>query len=220
MVIPGRFNGPPTSGNGGYSAGLVASHVDGYLVGARVRLHRPPPLDTELSVQHEDGVRVLHGDDVIATAQRDSVGEVVAPVSHAEAVSASKAYYGFVEHPFPTCFVCGPERQDGLRIFPGRMPDGRTAAPFEVPEDVSPAMVWASLDCPSGWAVPLESRPYVLGEIAVRVDALPEPGDTCVVVAERTGEDGRKGFARSTLYSPTGAVLATARATWVALPTA
>src|SRR5690606_12272751 len=112
MVIPGRFNGPPSSGNGGYSAGLVASHLDGYLAGARVRLHRPPPLDTELTVQIADEVRVLHGDDVVATASRATVDEVVAPVSHAEAVTAAKAYHGFVEHIFPTCYVCGPDRAD------------------------------------------------------------------------------------------------------------
>ncbi len=35
--------------------------------------------------------------------------------------------------------------------------------------------MWAALDCPGGWAVPLEGRPYVLGALAVRVDSLPEP---------------------------------------------
>ncbi|MEV4624044.1 hypothetical protein AB0J74_35700, partial [Asanoa sp. NPDC049573] len=27
------------------------------------------------------------------------------------------------DHPFPTCYVCGPERADGLRIFPGPVGD-------------------------------------------------------------------------------------------------
>ena len=38
------------------------------------------------------------------------------------------AYPGFIEHPFPTCFVCGPRREDGLRHLPGpaaRRPDRR-----------------------------------------------------------------------------------------------
>jgi hypothetical protein len=78
-------------------------------------------------------------------------------------------------------------------------------------------MVWAALDCPGGWTVPLESRAYVLGELAVRVDAVPVPGDACVVVGEMTGEDGRKAYARTTLYGPAGDQLATAQATWLAL---
>jgi hypothetical protein len=41
MIIPARFNGPPGSGNGGYSAGLFAG-------GARCEVtpRVPPPLDT------------------------------------------------------------------------------------------------------------------------------------------------------------------------------
>lgn len=218
MIIAGRYNGPPGSGNGGYSSGLTASYVDGYEAGTQVRLHRPPPLDTELTVRIEDMVRVFAGEDLVASAQPATVADVVPGVDFPTAVEAAKAYRGFVNHPFPTCFVCGPARDDGLAIFPGRLPDGRTAAPFVVPTDVSPAIVWASLDCPGGWAVPLETRPYVLGELAVRIDAVPEPGEECVVVGEMTAEEGRKGFARTTLYSPSGKVLATARATWLSLP--
>ena len=80
-----------------------------------------------------------------------------------------------------------------------------------------PVLVWAALDCPSGWAVPLEARPYVLGRMAVRVVRLPDPGDECVVVGLMTSQNGRKAHSRSTLYSPDGEVLALARATWVAL---
>jgi hypothetical protein len=102
-------------------------------------------------------------------------------------------------------------------LFPGRLADGRTAAPFTVPEDASEVLMWAALDCPGGWAVPQESRAYVLGRIAARVDAVAAPGERCVVVGRMTGEEGRKAYALTTVYSPTGAVLATARATWIAL---
>jgi hypothetical protein len=78
-------------------------------------------------------------------------------------------------------------------------------------------MVWAALDCPGGWSVPLEGRPYVLGRIAARVDALPTPGQRCVVMGTMTGEDGRKAFTVSSLYGPDGDLLATARGTWIAL---
>src|SRR5439155_1527101 len=82
-----------------------------------------------------------------------------------EAMAAAEHYPGFAAHPFPTCYACGPRRPpgDGLRLFPGRLPDGRTAAPWVVPEDIEPAVVWAALDCPGGWSIAVESRPYVLG---------------------------------------------------------
>ncbi len=226
MIISSRFNGPPGTGNGGYTCGLVASHVDNAAYGVRVRLHRPPPLETELDLDTEinvdDGstVRVYAGTDLVAEAGREAVGdEVVAGVPFTEAVTASASYSGLVAHPFPTCFVCGPQREpgDGLRVFPGRLPDGRTAAPFMVPADISPVLVWAALDCPGGWAAPLDARPYVLGQMTARVDSVPAPGDECVVVGEMAGEDGRKAFVRSTLYSPAGEVMATARATWLAI---
>ena len=237
MIIAARFNGPPASGNGGYSAGLFASQLSSptpaeadqrgnasELDGARVlevTLRRPPPLETELTVEPGNPTRLLAGDELIAEAVPSRVAddEVVPPLPLSGARAAVAEYAGFREHPFPTCFVCGPEREpgDGLRIFPGRLPDGRVAAPFEVPAEVSPVLVWAALDCPSGWAVPLETRAYVLGRMAVRVARLPEPGDECVVVGLMTGQDGRKAHSRSTLYSPDGEVLALARATWVAL---
>jgi hypothetical protein len=188
-----------------------------------VTLRRPPPLDVELSARTEDGIlRVFDpGDGLVAEvrpADLDST-EVVPPVSWDEAVAVAASYPGFAVHPFPTCFVCGPERAegDGLRLFPGRLEPGRTAAPFLVPSDIAPEMMWAALDCPSGWAVPLEGRPYVLGRLTARVDALPAPGDQCVVVGEMTGEDGRKAFSLSSLYGADGGLLATARATWIAL---
>ena len=120
--------------------------------------------------------------------------EVVAPVSLGEAVAASASYPGFTTHPFPTCFVCGTERAegDGLRLFPGRLADRRTATPFTVPDDIRPELMWAALDCPGGWAVPLEGRPYVLGRLAARVEALPAPGERCVVMGAMTGEEGAR----------------------------
>ncbi|MGC1212367.1 MAG: hypothetical protein WA890_13995, partial [Micromonospora sp.] len=87
-------------------------------------------------------------------------------------------------------------------------------------EPVVPATVWAALDCPGGWAVIAPGRPYVLGRIAVVVRALPEPGDECVVTGTMVGAEGRKALVHSSLYGPDGALLAYARATWIALPPA
>ena len=44
-----RFNGPPDSGNGGVTCGLLAAHVD--LPVVQITLRKPPPLETDLSVR-------------------------------------------------------------------------------------------------------------------------------------------------------------------------
>ena len=77
-------------------------------------------------------------------------------------------------------------------------------------------MVWAALDCPGGWAVIGAGRPYVLGRIAVHVDQMPEPDDRCVVRGALASAEGRKALVHTTLYGTDGAVLARARATWIA----
>jgi hypothetical protein len=106
-----------------------------------------------------------------------------------------------------------------LRIFPGRVAENATAAPWTVPADVSPATVWAALDCPGGWAVITAGRPYVLGRIAAQVHRVPAPGDRCVVVGALASAEGRKALVHTTLYGPDGVELARARATWIALAT-
>jgi hypothetical protein len=223
MIIPPRFNGPPDSANGGYTAGMLATYVASP-AGAVVTLRQPPPLATPLDVRTAEGViEVYNGDRLIASATPagEPLDAAVPPVTWAAAMTAAESYRGFVTHPFPTCFVCGPERPpgDGLRLFPGRLPDGRTAAPWIVPEDIEPALVWAALDCPGGWASPIDDRPYVLGRMSARVDALPVAGDGCVVMGAMVGEEGRKAHVLSTVYGPDGRVLAVAKATWIAIPT-
>ncbi len=225
MIIDARYNGPADTGNGGYSAGLLATQLSGASAGVEVTLRRPPPLGTELTLRDLDGgLAAFHGDDLIATARPAPLdpGEVVAAVPFGQAAEVSPSYRGFVAHPFPGCFVCGPDRVpgDGLRLFPGLLADGRTATPFVAPADVDPVLVWAALDCPGGWAVPMQARPYVLGRMTASVRATPTPGERCVVMGQMTREAGRKADVRTTLYSGTGAVLAQARATWIAIPAA
>lgn len=233
MIIPARFNGPPGSGNGGYTAGLVAAHLTDsaevaaavHLGGAvEVTLRRPPPLDTPLTVSAGQGaagdtVQVHDGDALVASARADTGDrpDAVPAVPFAAAVEASAGYPGFTAHPFPTCFVCGPDRTDGLALFPGPLPDGRTATPWLVPPDVSPVLLWAALDCPGGWSVLTEGRPYVLGRMTTRVDAVPAPGTQCVITGRHVASEGRKATVLSTLYGPGGDVLALAKATWIAV---
>ncbi|MEH1168587.1 hypothetical protein V6V47_24700 [Micromonospora sp. CPCC 205539] len=214
MRIESRYNGPSGSGNGGWSAGVFASAAGGSGP-VEVTLRRPPPLETALTLTDGE-VRDPAGELVAEVRPAGAVDAVVPPVDRATAVEAATRYPGFVEHPYPECFVCGPSRADGLRIFPGPLPDGRTAAPFRAPEQVTEATVWAALDCPGGWTVLAAGRPYLLGRIAALLTALPAPDDECVVTGALIRLDGRKALVHTSLYGPDGALLGAARATWIA----
>src|SRR3954471_2438917 len=68
IAIPHRFNGPPDSGNGGYSAGRLAVALGGDEP-IEVSLRAPIPIDTEMSGRVGDGgAGLLDGATVIAEA--------------------------------------------------------------------------------------------------------------------------------------------------------
>jgi hypothetical protein len=213
VIIPPRYNGPPGSANGGYACGLISEALGG---GFEVTLLRPPPVGVDLDlVGHE----LRQGDVVIAEARRAPPLDldVPAPVSVEEAEEASKGYPGFQHHAYPTCFTCGPERDDGLRIFPGPVEgrDGLVASPW-TPEEARPEIIWAALDCPGGWAVDdFQREGVMLGRMAAGIRELPRVGERHVVVGWPVGEEGRKRHAGSALYSASGEVLALARSTWI-----
>ena len=162
----------------------------------------------------------LEGGPVAAAVTDLTGGPVAAAVTLAEAEAGASAYPGHVDHPFPGCYVCGPAHPDGLRIFPGPVGVGRTAAPFVAPADSCVPTVWAALDCPGGWAVLAPGRPYLLGRITATVAALPTPGQRHIVVGELVSASGRKAEVRTALYDPHGRLLAAARATWIAIAAA
>ncbi len=216
LTIEGRFNGPKGSANGGYTCGLIAGLLGGR---AEVTLRSPPPLDRPLDVARE-GERLLvrDGDALVAeSAPLEVELDVPKAPSYEEAERASARYPGFEEHAFPTCFVCGPERErgDGLRIFAGPLRDGRVASPW-IPAEVAPEVIWAALDCPGAIAVGYPERgETLLGRFAVEIEQLPRVGERCVVVGWPLGEEGRKLYAGTALFGEDGRQLASARATWI-----
>ena len=247
LLVPRRFCGPPSSGNGGWTAGALAALVPDDCPDNRARswptirvaLRQPPPLDTPMTVSEDDGSTVATvGGAVVARATVVEGRPVtVEPVSAAEARAASASYPGLTSHPFPTCFACGTGRGegDGLRIFPGQVADQdgmtRVAATwsphpsvgedFHAPVDELPraslATTWAALDCVGGWAGDLTERLMVLAGMTARVDALPVIGEEHVVVGLARGQEGRKTFTASTLYDADGRVVACAEHVWVAV---
>lgn len=215
IVIARRYNGPPDSGNGGYACGLLATTAG--IADAEVTLRRPPPLDVPLRV--EDGA-AYDGEHVVATvAPAAGGGSLVPPPfpGYDAAHAARDRYLGLHGHPFPTCYVCGPARDDGLGLHPGAIGDGVVATSWTTPADVTDEVVWAALDCPGAWAfLQNESLPIVLGRLAVTITAPPKPGEPHVVVGwQAAPRDGRKHHAGTALYDQGGTLLATGRATWI-----
>jgi hypothetical protein len=134
LIIPSRYCGPPSSGNGGYSAGLISAYAgdecpeDHALPWppVTVSLLAPPPLEVPMALSQgaDGGVAATYAGAPVLAA-RCSHDEVVdvEPVSPDEARAAMASYAGLTSHPFPTCFSCGTGREpgEGLRIFPGRV---------------------------------------------------------------------------------------------------
>jgi hypothetical protein len=224
IVVAARFNGPPDSGNGGYTCGLVAAAYA--LPRAEVTLRRPPPLDTPLRVE-EDGV--YDAEHLVATAADAAAADDPARPDfpgYDAARGAEQRYAGLRDHPFPTCFSCGPRRPDGLGLAPGPVGDAHVATtwvPHATLADgdgiVETAYVWAALDCPGAWALmQTDEAPIVLGRLAVEITGNVRAGQPHVVSGWRAEErEGRKHYAGTALYDAAGTLLATGRATWVAL---
>lgn len=228
LRIDPRFRGPPTSGNGGYVAGLLARELgDRECV---VTLRRPPPLARDLAVERDGAaVRLVDGEEVVAFAAPAPVAvDVPPPPALAAAIAAQARFTGHDHHIFPGCFVCGPERVagDGLRIFTGRLDTGtgQVAAAW-TPDDslhdpsgaLCPEFIWAALDCPGYFAVQDRSGPAVLGRLGVtRLRPIPAHAPL-IVTGWPIASDGRKHQVGTALHDDQGRLLAAGLATWVSL---
>lgn len=218
------FCGPPASANGGYFVGRVGNLSAQMLT---VRLIQPPPLETELEITElpEGLIELRQGENLIAQgrpAQLDLIPP--APPSYLEAVDASRHYYGFHQHAFPTCFVCGPARPrgDGLRIFAGPVAQREIVAAPWTPDafldrgdgKVKPEFMTAALDCP-GYAAVTRGPLMLLGELTAHVDRCVHIDEPCTVLAWRIASSGRRHIAGSAVFDEDGELCARARAVWI-----
>ncbi len=218
MIVPARFNGPRDSGNGGYTCGLVAAELG--VPSAEVTLRAPPPLETEMTVEREDdSVRVSAGDTLVADGRPAAVDvgdlpDPIAPEEAAEVVAAGRERW-FAGHPFPTCFVCGPDRDDGMDVFPVAH-DGTFVATW-TPREAG--ITWPALDCPTSAPVmnPDKEPPIVLARLAAAIDEEPIVGAPHVLVSWELERDGRKRHSACALFDAQGRALARSRALWIEL---
>ena len=129
-------------------------------------------------------------------------------------------------HIFPTCVVCGPLRpDDGLHVFPGPLSAGDVLACPWTPAPglggqggrIDSRLVWAALDCPSGFACMPEGRVSVLAAMTARIDAPVRAGETYVIAAWPRERGERKHRGASAVYAADGTPLAVAEALWITL---
>jgi hypothetical protein len=232
VTVPARFCGPPDSGNGGYTCGLLARELGGVV---ECTLRAPVPLDAPLQLERAQAGGALRRDEKVVVEARPAIVAVPPPASISlqaatEAMASSPALAlssnGAPQHPFPTCFVCGPRRAvgDGLRIFPAPVDGGVHVASW-VPDPefgdgerlLRPEFLWAALDCPTGFAAGFPTvGKLVTGRMAVQQLKGIRTGEGCVLMAWPLGLEGRKHFSAACLYQ-NQELRAVARATWIRL---
>lgn len=231
VVIDDRFRGPPESANGGYACGLLAGRFPAGR-NLRITLRRPIPLERSLVVMRDGRGLALHdrqaGEDLVIAqpCEPEPLGDL--PSVGVEDARAARPPAEMLErHPFPGCFGCGPQRDpaEAVALHVGQVGDAWATVwnpgpglPHEPGGQLTSEVVWAALDCPSGFAaVPAGAPAHVLGRLEGRVDASPRVGDELVVTAWALGSEGRKRWGATAIHDAGGRLLAHARATWIAL---
>ncbi len=224
VIVPARFCGPPDSGNGGYTCGLLARELSDVV---ECTLRMPVPMEVPLEVErtHTGGLLRYQGKTVVEAGTTILNVTPPAPVSlqvATEAMASSPAIDP--RHPFPTCFVCGPRRgiHDGLRIFPSPTNAGlHIAAWVPSPEFgdseglLRPEFLWAAMDCPTGFAsgFPVAGK-LVTGRLAVQQLRAIGTGAGSVLMSWPLGIEGRKHFSAACFYQ-NEQLCAVAKATWI-----
>ena len=225
VTIPGRFNGPPDSAQGGYACGALARFVMGP---AEVTLLSPPPLDRPLDVGAEGDGRVAMRDGTVKVAEARPIAGVegeppVRPDPAAALEAQARHPFVGVDHPFATCYVCGAARDDGLGIHFGTLADQpdvnagvlrpNAGAPTEKGH-LAPEILWAILDCPS-YAPELYGKLALLARFSAELVREADPAETLVVVGWGERSEGRKHHTASAVIDAEGGTVARARALWI-----
>ena len=242
LTIPRRFNGPPTSGNGGYVAGAIATCLSVPTV--QITLRAPVPLDRALHLHDtpEGGIALHDGELLLAEAAGCVIeaGHIAVPpapdAAQAEAAGAlgrmtARSQTG---NPYDHCFGCGIARGDGLQIIPSLLPGAAgeagvvattwtPSAELATPDGTLDAPItWAALDCPAGfaWGTRLgQNTPMMTGRMAADIARPLRAGERYVVAGWPIRQDGRKLHAGTAIFDEHGHLRARSLQLWLLLRT-
>ena len=231
LVIPHRFNGPVTSGNGGWVGGALARHLPPGPVS--VSLRAPPPLDRALQLHTAgNGLELRDGETLLAQAERVELPLEIPPPPSLDAAAAAgftaklQARDRIAEAAYALCFGCGISRHDGLGIVPGPVGDeGIVAAAWTPATDlttddgsVRTEVVWAALDCPAGiaWSHRMNRYPAMMtARMTAVVDAPLRAGTRYGVMGWPIAREGRKLHAGTAIFDAEGRILARSLQLWL-----
>lgn len=221
LMIARRFNGPPSSGNGGYVSGLIGQNINGAV---EVSLRLPPPLETKLELSRKNDDIILHSGETIYGIGKSAVLDLEIPSTpHDAKFENHPANVEFT--PFNTCFVCGDARElgDGLCIHarPVAGLEGRVGADWILDQSladrdgyVDPVFIWSALDCP-GYAACAYGEPALLARMTAQVTGKLKCEDKAFVLGWNKGGSGRKRFCGTAVYDQDCNLIAAAEALWV-----
>lgn len=232
-IVPDRRAGPPGCGNGGWVSGMLTERLEDLApadegpTSVTVRLTAPTPLgrplrwevDGTVDEPEELAVHLLHEETLLGTARRAGTptAQIPAPVT-LEAARTAAAAFDPAGHPFPGCYVCGPDAPEGLHVYasPVASRPGLLASPVTLTEEGLPPVL-AALDCPGAFAAGIDEDPLLLGTFVASLHADVPRDRELVVTAWSTGREGRKRWSGTALHDG-DRLLASAAATWIAVP--
>lgn len=222
-TVSSRFAGPPFAVNGGYAAGLLAERLG--VPGAHVQLRAPVPLDVPIELElDEPDARISHRGRTLVTASPVSLLDRSHPNIDFVTATLAAGSTDRAIHPFPGCFVCGPDRsdEDGMHLFAGPVDDGVVAVSWRPrpwqgdPTGTIPIrMVTAALDCPSAFPFMRPGGMALLASMTFEISRLPRVGEHLVVTGWNRDNEGRKFYAASAIATADGETLARANTLWI-----
>lgn len=245
LIIPAKYRGPPTSGNGGYVAGVIAAaltggeHAFANNRAVEVTLRAPIPLDVPMMVRRaKKSLTVVRDEKLIAEASIQPLRiDIPTPVGWDEAFNARAHSYSLpvAWHPMfnavrrgvhPICFCCGAElkEDDGLHVYSAPVDNnGQVAAAWIAREifadargHVRPEFIWTALDCPGQMAWRARgAQTGMLGRLSARIERAVRAGERCVVSGWTMGNERKKYFAGTALRNEAGELCAYAKAVWI-----
>jgi hypothetical protein len=231
LTIDPRYNGPNTSGNGGWVAGSLARLLGTESVS--VSLRAPAPLAVPMLVRwQDDGTVRLENDGVLVAEAGRSDLELDVPKApnpdeaEAAGIMARKAGAHAANGPYARCFSCGSARSDGLRIVPGPVgEDGIVATTWTPPSfavdasgRLSVEATWAALDCSAGfaWMQRLGAATAIItARMTAVIDQPLQVDRGYTVIGWPIAQDGRKLHAGTAIFDANGRVQARSRQLWL-----
>lgn len=234
VIIGRQFNGPPTSANGGYASGVLASGLTtaGYTGAVEASLHVPPPLDQPMQLGADNEKALLSDGDVkVGTAKAVTLSLDLPALPQAPKFIGAPKIGKDAFRPFDQCFVCGGARHagDGLCIEAEVVEGGNglMGTPWQLHPnfadengEIDPAFIWSALDCP-GYFACAYGEAALLGRLTAEIVKPLKLGDDAMVYGwsldDPAAPKSRKRRCGTVVIDAAGDLVAKAEGLWITI---